>query len=200
MIFIDTSTFSQFPQNIHQCKWLRAFVNKLSWLGLHLTACHIRSREKVNEWGLSGRCGVASVRLSSDTTPSRITFLSLNISMGSGGGVVPVRFSSWMRSVFSMLRASCSVVRTSCSMVRMSSSVVWTSSSMRMFSYKTCLVNPLQWIPGRKARTTSDSLAVSLTSRDTVVLPKYNSSAETCRHVSSFSLFPSSQAAVKLNS
>ena len=147
LIFIDTSTFSQFPKNIHQCKWLRAFVNKLSWLGLHLTASHIRSREKVNEWGLSGRCGVASVRLSSDTTPSRITFLSLNISMGSAGCVVPVRFSSWMRSVFSM--------------VRMSSSVVWTSSSMRMFSYKTCLVNPLQWIPGRKARTTSDSLAVS---------------------------------------
>ena len=26
-----------------------------------------------------------------------------------------------------------------------------------------CLVNPLQWIPGRKARTTSDSLAVSPT-------------------------------------
>ena len=29
-----------------------------------------------------------------------------------------------------------------------------------------CLFNPLQWMPGRKARTTSDSLAVSPTSRD----------------------------------
>ena len=49
-----------------------------------------------------------------------------------------------------------------------------------------CLVNPLQWIPGRKARTTSDSLAVSPTTETS----KYTfPSAETCRHVSSFNLF-----------
>ena len=62
---------------------------------------------------------------------------------------------------------------------------------LQLFKPLSC--QPSSVNPGPKGSDNIGFTRCLPTSRDTVVLPKYNCSAETCRHVSSFNLFPSSQ-------